>query len=163
MKKVLFVCLSNVCRSPAAEAVMRDLLIDERLMHHFKIDSAGITSQHAGEMVDVRMRNHMESRGLRIDNRARRFRAEEDFENFDYIVAMDHDNLRELMALDPEGFYTEKLHLLTEYCSDTMKAEDVNDPFYGKDEEFETVLDIIEDGVNGLLYKLCSEMAKQAA
>ncbi len=163
MKKVLFVCLSNVCRSPAAEALLRDQLVSNNMISDIKVDSAGITAQHAGEMTDVRMRNHMESRNLKLDSRARRFRPEEDFANFDYIVAMDHDNLNELKAFDPEGEYSDKLHLLTEYCSNKNQADDVKDPFYGKDSDFESVLNIIDDGVKGLLSVITNDINNKAA
>jgi len=163
MKKILFVCLSNVCRSPAAEALMRSQLIKSNLMNDFKVDSAGITAQHAGEMIDVRMRNHMESRGLKLDTRARRFRPDEDFKNFDYIVAMDTENLKELKSFDPEREFENKLHLLTEYCTKKNHPQNVKDPLHGEDQDFEKVLNTLDDGVSGLIKTIREEVNKKAA
>ena len=148
MKKVLFVCYSNICRSPAAEAMMRKEVLAAGLAEDIKVDSAALDAHHAGEMVDVRMRNHLSDRGFKLDTRARRFREDEDFEKFDYIVVMDHDNLETIHALDTGSDYIDKIHLLSEYCIN--HKEDVPDPLHGEDHDFDVVLDILEDGIKGL-------------
>lgn len=148
MKKVLFVCYSNICRSPAAEAMMKKVILSSGLSEEIKVDSAALNAHHAGEMIDVRMRNHLKDRGFKLDTKARPFREEEDFDKFDFIVVMDHENLDAIHSIDAEGQYTNKVHLLSEYCK-KLKV-DVPDPLHGVDHDFDVALDILEDGVNGL-------------
>ncbi len=147
--KILFVCLGNICRSPAAEGVMKKL--SEGLP--ITVDSAGTAGYHIGELPDSRMRAHARKRGYDLSSKARQFDPDTDFEKFDMIIAMDESNLRDLRSLDRSEQYSKKLSLLTDY-SRTMPYKEVPDPYYGGPEGFELVLDIAEDACGELLKKL---------
>ena len=147
--KILFVCLGNICRSPAAEGVMKKLA--EGLP--IEIDSAGTAGYHIGELPDVRMRSHARKRGYDLTSRARQFDPATDFEIFDRIIAMDESNVRDLQMMDVKKKYHHKLSLMTDY-SHSMNVDEVPDPYYGGPEGFEHVLDILEDACAGLLIKL---------
>ncbi len=155
MKKILFVCMGNICRSPSAEAVMKYLVEKENLTDKIFIDSAGTIGYHAGEPADPRMRKHAEKRGYNLTSIARQFRLQ-DFEEFDYIVVMDHDNYRDIRALDKENKYAHKVFKMTQFSSNGY--EEVPDPYYGGPQGFENVLDILEDSAKGLLEKVKSEL-----
>lgn len=150
MKKVLFVCLGNICRSPSAEGVMNKLINNSGLHTRIKVDSAGISNSHVGEEPDVRSRYHALKRGILLTSIARQFNPEKDFEQFDYILAMDSMNLRDLQNLDLEKKYSNKLFLLTDFCKNKAYIE-VPDPYYKGESGFELVLDILEDGCRGFL------------
>ncbi|HTX17792.1 MAG TPA: low molecular weight protein-tyrosine-phosphatase [Bacteroidota bacterium] len=145
MKKILFVCLGNICRSPAAEGVMKK--ISRGMDLH--VESAGTAGYHVGDLPDVRMRQHAARRGYTLESHARKFKPEIDFDRFDMIVAMDRDNLADLQRMDRDKRYRKKLSLMTEYC-ETMKVDEVPDPYYEGPEGFEYVLDILEDACEGL-------------
>lgn len=153
-KKLLFLCMGNICRSPAAHAAMEKLLrdSDDSDLSSWSCDSAGLTSYHAGELPDRRMREHAQKRGLTLDHRARQIRSPADFETFDFIFYMDDDNEEGLKQLDPTGKYRHKCQRLTDYCS--KKCSEVPDPYYGGAAGFEHVLDIVEDACAGILQKL---------
>jgi len=153
LKRILFVCLGNICRSPSAEAVMQAIINKEGLQDAIKVDSAGIISWHAGEPADGRMQNHARKRGYNLTSISRPFNAEKDFDAFDYIIGMDHENMRDLKAFDPENKYSSKLFLMTDFCKNSS-AKFVPDPYYGGGEGFENVLDILEDACRGLLDKV---------
>ena len=127
MKKILFVCLGNICRSSTAEGVMLHLIEEAGLEKEFVIDSAGILSYHQGELPDSRMRAHAARRGYQLVHRSRPVRTE-DFYNFDLIIGMDDRNI-----------------------------DDVPDPYYGGAEGFEYVLDVLEDACAGLLTSLTQD------
>jgi len=148
-KKILFVCLGNICRSPAADGVMRKMC--EGLP--VEIDSAGTAGYHIGELADSRMRSHAAKRGYPLTHRARQFDPAKDFERFDLILAMDKNNMRDLQSMDGKNQYGHKLKMMTDY-SQTMKVTEVPDPYYGGPEGFEHVLDILEDACKGLLKEL---------
>jgi protein-tyrosine phosphatase len=150
--KILFVCLGNICRSPAAEGVFRHLVEQEGVADQFEIDSCGITGFHAGEKADLRMRDHASRRGIDLTSISRKFR-QQDFEDFDLIIAMDGRNFKDLRELDEVGQYTDKIKMFCEYCTNRTESE-VPDPYYGGAEGFETVLDIVEDASEGLLKSL---------
>lgn len=152
MHKILFVCLGNICRSPAAEGVFSHLVESEGLSDQFEIDSCGIIGFHAGEKADIRMRDHASKRGVNLKSISRQF-EQEDFENFDLIIAMDGRNFKDLRELDQPGKYTEKIKMFCEYCTIREETE-VPDPYYGGAEGFEQVLDIVEDASRGLLKSL---------
>ena len=147
--KILFVCLGNICRSPAAEGVMKKLAEESPIT----IDSAGTAGYHIGELPDARMRTHARKRGYELTSRARQFDPSKDFAAFDYIIAMDGNNLRDLQMMDKTKQYHQKLSVMTDY-SITMDVNEVPDPYYGGPEGFEHVLDILEDACSGLLKKL---------
>ncbi len=158
MKRILFVCLGNICRSSSAEGVMLHLLKERGLEDEFVIDSAGILAYHQGELPDSRMRAHAKRRGYDLVHRSRPVRSH-DFENFDLIIGMDDRNIADLNELAPSVEDMKKIHRMTEYC--TRHTDDyVPDPYYGGAEGFEHVLDLLEDACEGLLDKIEAEALK---
>ena len=147
--KILFVCTANICRSPTAEGVFRKLVADGPLAGHVDVDSAGTHNYYVGEMPDTRAIEHAALRGYDLDQlRARQISAI-DFENSDYILAMDDANMRHLRAICPSRL-AQKIELLLEYGGETDERE-VPDPFQGRPRDFEHALDLIEAGCRGLL------------
>lgn len=149
--RVLFVCLGNICRSPLAEAVFRDLVDRAGLTERFEIDSAGLGSWHIGEPADARTRSVARARGIELTSRARQVAAD-DLDAFDVIVAMDEDNLRGLAKLRAEAPRAE-IRRLREFEEDPDEL-DVPDPYYGGDQGFENVHDIVERACARLLEHL---------
>ena len=149
MKKILFVCLGNICRSCTAEEVMRTLLKREGLDKAVEVDSAGLISYHQGEQADPRMRAHASRRGYHITHLSRPVRMS-DFEEFDLILGMDDSNISRLRELAPSLEGEAKIHRMTEYCT-RIPADHVPDPYYGGAQGFENVIDILEDACEGLL------------
>ncbi len=147
--KILFVCMGNICRSPSAEAVMNSLIANRGLYDKIQCDSAGTLSYHAGEPADARMQRHASKRGYELTSIARQVRAN-DFEEFDYVVAMDNDNLTNLQAFLPSPDLASKISKMTDYCTGPNPGY-VPDPYYGGSEGFEHVLDLLEDACIGLL------------
>ena len=141
-RAVLFVCLGNICRSPTGEGVLRALVESRGLADRIDIDSAGTGSWHVGESSDPRMREAAERRGYRLDSIARQV-AEDDFERFDLLVAMDRSNLDDLHAKAPAGTDLARIRLLSEFLDGDWPQE-VPDPYYGGAEGFDYVLDMIE-------------------
>jgi len=152
-KKVLFVCLGNICRSPGAEAVFRSLVEKKGLSEDFEIDSAGISDWHKGEPADRRMQKYAHKRGYDLTSLSRPVNPETDFEEFDYIVAMDHENMKELRQMAPDLRHLKKLYLMTDF-NRHLYYDGVPDPYYGGDEGFDLVLDLLEDAGEGLLASL---------
>jgi protein-tyrosine phosphatase len=150
MKKILFVCLGNICRSPSAEAVFKGLLQKEGLEKEIYVDSAGITDYHAGEPADARMQEHASRRGYKLTSISRPVDSDYDFEHFDLIIGMDNQNMRDLEKLAEGGSAVNKIFKMTDFCGDCIYDE-VPDPYYGGDEGFELVLDLLEDACKGLL------------
>lgn len=145
---VLFVCMGNICRSPTAEGVFRKIVEDAGMADEIYIDSAGTHAYHTGEPPDRRARAAALNRGYALDDiRARRV-ADEDFTEFEIIVAMDHHNLLNLKDRASEEASSE-LALFLEY-SDSHETE-VPDPYYGGVSGFERVLDLVEEASRGLL------------
>ncbi|NJK89212.1 MAG: low molecular weight phosphotyrosine protein phosphatase [Myxococcales bacterium] len=138
---VLFVCLGNICRSPTAEGVFRELVREARLEAGFRIDSAGTGGWHAGELPDPRMREAARRRGYVLESQARQVRVD-DFHSFDWILAMDRTNLAELERRRPSDGKAE-LRLFRDFDPEPGDRE-VPDPYYGGDEGFEEVMDIVE-------------------
>lgn len=138
--RVLFVCLGNICRSPAAEGVFQHLVDEAGLRENFVIDSAGTGAWHVGHRADERMRGAAEKRKLTLTSVARQVSAG-DFERFDYIVAMDRSNLRDLSRRAPRHHHAE-LCLFRDFDPDAP-GEDVPDPYYGDAAGFDDVLDIV--------------------
>ena len=149
-KKILFVCLGNICRSSSAEGVMKLLVEKAGRTAEFEIDSAGILSYHQGELPDPRMRSHAARRGYQLLHRSRPITTE-DFSRFDLIIGMDDQNIDDLRQLAPSPEACEKIHRMTEYCTSHPQADYVPDPYYGGSEGFEYVLDLLEDVCAGLL------------
>lgn len=149
MKKILFVCLGNICRSPAAEGVMQHAVDKRGLRNKIILDSAGTSAAHSGERADSRMRFHAEKRGVQLLSVSRQF-LKEDFLKFDYIIVMDRSNYKNVLNLDFENKYENKVKMMTDFCSDDL-FDYVPDPYYGGENGFELVLDIVVDACNGLL------------
>jgi protein-tyrosine phosphatase len=150
--RILFVCMGNICRSPTAEGVMRALLREEGLETTVELDSAGTGGWHAGEPPDARATEAARRRGVVLEGAARQV-APADFDDFDLLVAMDRENLRELLAIAPSEEGAEKVRLLREFDPASAGAPDLDvpDPYYGGAQGFETVLDQVEAACRGLL------------
>lgn len=155
-KKILFVCMGNICRSPAAECIFGKFVKKERLENIFEIDSAGTLGYHTGEQPDERMKAHAKKRGYDLVHSARKFNPQRDFDYFDYIITMDDENYFEIKQLAKESRHLNKIHKLVEY-SVNIKTASVPDPYYGGVQGFETVLDILEDASVGLLENVSNE------
>ena len=153
MKRILFVCLGNICRSSTAEAVMKHLVSQAGRELEFEIDSAGILSYHRGELPDPRMRAHAARRGYTLDHRSRPV-CTDDFLHFDLIIGMDDRNLDDLRDRAPSPEACRKICRMTDYCTRYTWADHVPDPYYGGAEGFEQVLDLLEDACAGLLRSL---------
>ena len=150
MIKVLFVCLGNICRSPAAEAVMNKIIKKEGLDKHILCDSAGTSGYHSGEPADSRMIEAGRQRGYKLTSRSRKIAPSTDFDEFEYIVTMDNSNYKNVKALDKIGKLDKKLFTMCSFCSNRSETE-VPDPYYQGPEGFEEVLDLLEDACMGLL------------
>ena len=148
--KVLFVCLGNICRSPAAEAIFKKMVQERGLEKNFIIDSAGTSGFHQGELPDSRMRAHGSKRDYTLNSRSRQLVAS-DLDKFDHILVMDKKNLTATLAL-ASNINASKVELLTDYCK-KIKIDHVPDPYYGGAEGFERVFDILEDACSELLIK----------
>ncbi len=146
--KVIFVCLGNICRSPAAEEVARCLAQTKGLDIEF--DSAGTYGGHAGDLPDVRMRRHAAARGYDLRHRARRISAG-DFAEADCIVAMDDANYDDLKDLAPTPEDAAKVIRMIDFASNSWGYNCVPDPYYGGADGFDLVLDLLEDACEGLL------------
>jgi protein-tyrosine phosphatase len=149
--RILFVCMGNICRSPTAEGVMRSLLREQGLEDAVEVDSAGTGDWHVGAPPDARATAAARSRGIMLDGAARVV-ARRDFEDFDLILAADRRNLRALQAAAPRRARA-RIHLLREFdpTSEGAPDLDVPDPYYGGDDGFEHVLDLVEAACRGLL------------
>lgn len=153
--RILFVCLGNICRSPAAEAVFRRLVDEAGLSDHIEIDSAGTYGGHAGELPDPRMRAAASRRGYELTHRARPIR-EEDFDRFDRILVMDDSNYEQVHRLAPSRRQAEKIDRMIAFCKTDRTY--VPDPYYEGHEGFELVLDLLEEGCAALLEEVRREL-----
>ncbi len=156
-KKILFVCLGNICRSPAAEAIMKKYLRDENLQDNIFVDSAGTAGYHIGQTADPRMIRHASERGYNVDHIARKFSAAKDFPEFDYIITMDNQNFEDIKSLDNVNRFSNKIFKMVDFCKNInppRQIEEVPDPYYEGAEGFENVLDILEDGCKGIIEKI---------
>jgi len=147
--RILFVCLGNICRSPAAEGIMRALVAKCGAADRFEIDSAGTYAGHRGELPDPRMRAAASRRGYSLTHRSRPVRPE-DFERFDYILAMDDNNYEALHRLAPSREAARVIYRMVEFTRSHPEWSYVPDPYYEGREGFELVLDLLEDGCEGL-------------
>ena len=152
--KLLFICLGNICRSPAAHAVMQKYVEDAGVEHLFEIDSAGIGPWHVGELPDKRMRKHGAMRGYDISHIARQFDPSVDFSRFDYIIVMDEENYANISRRAHNDEERKKVIRMADYFTKHTNATSVPDPYYGGPEGFELALDLIEEGCKGLLKSL---------
>lgn len=149
--KILFVCLGNICRSPAAEGVMRSMA-EQGGGREIEVDSAGTGAYHIGDLPDRRMRVHALRRGYELTHRARQVK-ESDFDEFDLIVGMDNSNLRNLHNLAPTPEGEAKIVRMIDFVDLATRYDHIPDPYYEGSEGFELVLDLLENGL-GNLYNL---------
>jgi len=147
IQSVLFVCMGNICRSPTAEGIFRKLVSDAGRDSEFSVDSAGTIGYHAGEKADRRMRAAASGRGYELNSLARRIQSA-DFDRFDWIVTMDEDNFRDVSGMDPGS--RARVVRMCDYCK-VHDVTEVPDPYYGGEEGFQTVIDILEDACGNFL------------
>ena len=153
---ILFVCLGNICRSPAAQAVMRAMVDERGLSDCFFIDSAGIGGWHVGDLPDKRMRVLARPRGYELTHRARRVQGC-DFEDFDLIVGMDATNVDDLCHLAATIEQKDKVVMMGDYIRRYPHYDHVPDPYYEGSEGFELVLDLLEDACGNLLDQIIQQ------
>lgn len=152
--RVLFVCLGNICRSPAGEGMLRSIVAGHGDEARWEIDSAGTGGWHVGELPDKRMRIHARQRGLELTHRCRKVTAS-DFDDFDLIIPMDADNETNLRRLAPTLEASRKIVPMAAFFSPGTRYDYVPDPYYEGSEGFELVLDLLTDACNNL-YNSCS-------
>jgi protein-tyrosine phosphatase len=149
---VLFVCLSNICRSVALEGALKHLADQKKISDRLHVDSCGIGWYHLGEDPDFRMNNEALKRGIRLEHKAREIEAS-DFEEFDYILAATKEVLAELKKLAKTDKHKEKVSLATEFSA-KYKGQDIPDPYYGASDSFKRVMDMSVDVAEGLCSKI---------
>lgn len=154
---ILFICLGNICRSPSAESIMNKKLYDHKLHEKIQCDSAGIIDTHEGQRADQRMVRALSKRGYTSTSYSRPIEKDVDFEEFDYIVAMDNENFKNLTAMAPSSEAKKKIFMMCDFATN-RKEKEVPDPYYGGESGFELVIDILEDACEGLIEKLKKEL-----
>ena len=147
--KLLFVCLGNICRSPSAENIMNHLIKEAGLEDKIICDSAGTSSYHIGAPPDRRMSAAAAKRDIKLQGKARQLKLA-DLVNFDLILAMDRENYRDILYLDREGKYEDKVTLICNFAKNHAEKE-VPDPYYGGSEGFDKVINLLLDSCEGLL------------
>jgi protein-tyrosine phosphatase len=162
--KVLFVCMGNICRSPTAEGVFTKLLKEQSLEEYFVVDSAGTHAYHIGEPPDLRAQQAALERDIELNHLRARKVVMVDFEDFDFLLAMDDDNYAVLMNACPEE-YKDKISYFLDYAPQ-LNIREVPDPYYGGKYGFERVLDMVEAASQGFLSAMrktgsINEMVKQ--
>ncbi|MBC7983715.1 MAG: low molecular weight phosphotyrosine protein phosphatase [Candidatus Obscuribacterales bacterium] len=153
MKRILFVCMGNICRSPTAEGVFRKALAPHAGIQ-VEVDSAGTHDYHSGKPPDQRAIAAAQRRGVNLSNLRARTVEVQDFERFDLILAMDRENLNTLQQRAPRGLH-QRIRLVMEYAPEAYVRE-VPDPYYGGPKGFEEVLDLLEQASKGLLAEVLS-------
>ncbi len=149
MVKVLFICMGNICRSPTAHGVFERKVLQASLAQRIEIDSAGTHAYHVGEPPDKRAQATALNRGVDLSSQRARRVKKADFDHYDYVIAMDNDNLANLLEICPRT-QRNKISLFLSYSSD-VDEEEVPDPYYGGPKGFERVLDMVESAADGLL------------
>ncbi len=152
MKRILFLCMGNICRSPAGHCVFQHMVDEAGLTDQFEVESAGTIGFHVGGPPDSRMQQVMRERGIPVIGRSKQLDSF-DLEHYDLILAMDKDNLAGARSLDRKGQYHDKIKLFCDYCTEHDETE-VPDPYYGGARGFDHVMDLIEDGCRNLLKEL---------
>ena len=154
VKKILFVCLGNICRSPAAEGIFNQKIKERDLEKFFLVDSAGTGGWHVGNLADSRMREAALSSGIELTSRSRKIQ-ENDLYEFDHVFVMDQDNLNAVKSLikDTMNPINSKIKLILTY-SKKSQLNEVPDPYYGGQHGFDKVLDLLDDAIDGLIDSL---------
>jgi len=148
--RVCFVCLGNICRSPTADGVMVSLVEQAGLSDRIEVESAGTSAHHVGEGADRRSAQVARRRGYTLTSRSQQF-VDSDWERFDYVLAMDRSNLRNLRRLPGSRSFSGTLVLFRDLDPDSPSGADTPDPYYGGPQGFDDVLDLCERGCSGLL------------
>lgn len=149
-QRILFVCLGNICRSPAAETILRSMAEQAGVAHLLEVDSAGTYGGHAGDPSDYRMREAAHSRGYNITHRSRRI-EHDDFYTFDRIVVMDDNNFRDVEHLAPDPESRDKIERFVDLLPNNTDVHYIPDPYYEGREGFYKVLNLLEDGCRALV------------
>jgi protein-tyrosine phosphatase len=152
VQQLLFVCLGNICRSPAAENIMNHLITQANLPRRITCDSAGTGDYHIGKSPDQRMAAAARRRGITLRGQARQIQPS-DLKKFDLILAMDRQNYQNILALDRSGQYHYKVRLICDFCTHYPNTE-VPDPYFGGSEGFQSVINLLLDACEGLLHVL---------
>jgi protein-tyrosine phosphatase len=156
--KICFVCLGNICRSPTAEGIFQHLVNERGLQSFFYIDSAGTSAYHIGEPANSKSRDVARKHGVELQSRARRFTSS-DLEEFDLILAMDHENLRNIQQLDSRNQFGQKIKLMRDF-DPTPGDGSVPDPYYGGIDGFQHVFDVVKRSCESLLDELEENIQK---
>ena len=156
-KRILFVCMGNICRSPAAEAIMKKRISDNSLSDIIEVDSAGTIDYHSGEGADSRMKKIAAKKDYKIDSIARQFNMRYDFKNFNYIVTMDDENYDDILSMDVHNIYSDKIFRMVDFCT-TFKANEIPDPYYSGASGFENVIELLEDATSRLLNSVLDDI-----
>ncbi|MEM9507909.1 MAG: low molecular weight protein-tyrosine-phosphatase [Cyanobacteria bacterium P01_E01_bin.35] len=158
--KLLFVCLGNICRSPSAENIMNYLVEEAGLTAKITCDSAGTSGYHIGAAPDRRMNTAAMKKGLELQGKSRKLKPA-DLQHFDLILAMDRENYQDILYLDREGKYEDKVMLICEFAAQRQDRE-VPDPYYGGQDGFDYVIDLLFDACSGLLEYVVNSTEYQA-
>ncbi|XDD48457.1 low molecular weight protein-tyrosine-phosphatase [Leptospira sp. WS39.C2] len=147
--KVLFICLGNICRSPAAQGAFEDLVNKSNKQHLFEIDSCGTSGFHDGELPDPRTRKVALQRNIQLTHRSRKLKSE-DLVYFDYLLVMDDNNFKEVISLTSDESIRKKVFKFAKFRTN-QGSEIVPDPYFGNETEFQYVQDLVEDCSVGFL------------
>lgn len=156
---VLFVCLGNICRSPSADGMLRKKLAEHGLDEKVTVDSAGTGDWHIGKAPDQRSQAAAAARGYAISNLRARQVVAEDFDKFDYVLAMDKSNIENMKEFMPSGKVRTQPELILERFGNDKSITEVPDPYYGGEEGFQTVLDLLETACDNLALELKQKLA----
>lgn len=157
LKKVLFVCMGNICRSPAAEGILKKYINEKHLENKIFVDSAGTIDYHVGEKPNPRMLKAASERGFNLTHICRQFNPIFDFKHFDYIFYMDKQNFNEIAYYDIKKEYSHKILSTAGFCT-RHNVSIVPDPYYGTMDDYHNVVEILEDACQGILERLIKEI-----